>query len=65
MCVPWPEGCCCCWLQVLQALPSMEEFGRAHLASLDCTDRSVNLWDTLRPLAVSSMQGQGLDCIAP
>lgn len=43
----------------------MEEFGRAQLASLDCTDRSVNLWDTLRPLAVSSMQGQGLDCIAP
>ena len=51
--------------QVLSALPSADEFGGRHLSSMDCTDRSVNLWETLRPLAVSSYQTSSLDCIAP
>ena len=44
-------------MQVLSALPSADEFGGRHLSSLDCTDRSVNLWDTLRPLVSPPCHG--------
>lgn len=40
-----------------QQAPSMTAF--------DCCDRSVNVWETLIPLAVSSVGGQSLDVIAP
>lgn len=34
-------------------------------SAFDCCDRSVSVWDTLLPLAASSVGGQGLDVIAP
>ncbi|KAK9795501.1 hypothetical protein WJX73_009996 [Symbiochloris irregularis] len=37
----------------------------AAASSLDCTDRSVNLWDTLLPLHSAAGGGHALDVIAP
>lgn len=50
---------------VLSSIPSSltgELYSRP--TSLDCTDRSVNLWETLLPLQ-STSTGQALDVIAP
>nr|ARQ20718.1 sugar-dependent 1 tag lipase [Lobosphaera incisa] len=50
----------------LEGLPAPEEFPEwSGSAAFDCCDRSVNIWETLLPLASSSMGGQALDVIAP
>ena len=36
-----------------------------NMSAFDCCDRSVSVWETLLPLAVSSVGGQGIDVIAP
>ena len=53
---------------VLSSLPDSFPLPRgghsAAASSLDCTDRSVNLWDTLLPLNSATGGGHGLDVIA-
>ena len=57
---------------ILDDLPSPDaDYYARHMSStkitaFDCCDRSVNVWETLIPLAAaSSICGQGLDVIAP
>ena len=53
---------------LLETLPTPDPrlYGRqASMSAFDCCDRSVNVWETLLPLAASSMGGQGIDVIAP
>ncbi|KAK9804424.1 hypothetical protein WJX72_011952 [[Myrmecia] bisecta] len=51
---------------IVEGLPAPEEFPEwSGSAAFDCCDRSVNIWETLLPLASSSMGGQALDVIAP
>jgi len=53
---------------LLEALPTPDPrlYARKDsMSAFDCCDRSVNVWETLIPLAASSMQGQGIDVIAP
>jgi len=53
---------------LLEALPTPNPrlYARKDgMSAFDCFDRSVNVWETLTPLAASSMQGQGIDVIAP
>lgn len=51
---------------MLTSLPSLTRSSANAFkpSSLDCTDRSVNLWETLLPLQ-STSAGQALDVIAP
>lgn len=50
---------------LMDSIPDV--YGRSHRSfnALDCCDRSVNIWETLIPLAACTVNGQGLDVIAP
>lgn len=53
---------------LLETLPTPDPrlYGRqSSMSAFDCCDRSVNVWETLIPLAASSLGGQGIDVIAP